>query len=135
VGDTTWLQSKKPVLFTEAGAYLMTCYARQSLDGIRSNDTLQYVLFVDEAAGSHTLTTQWNLFPNPADDFLHIEAPGLNKPYDLELFDANGRCVLRKTSIKTDYLLDTKIFASGFYTVKLHCEYESTTRSLAICHP
>lgn len=135
VGDTTWLQSKKPVLFTEAGAYLMTCYARQSLDGIRSNDTLQYVLFVEEAAGSHTLTTQWNLFPNPADDFLHIEAPGLNKPYDLELFDANGRCVLRKTSIKTDYLLDTKIFASGFYTVKLHCEYESTTRSLAICHP
>ena len=54
-GDSLWVKSLKPVIFNEAGTFLLRSYFKNSLDGVRQNDSLQYVLFVEEPLNSKDL--------------------------------------------------------------------------------
>jgi hypothetical protein len=134
-GDSLWTSCSKPLTFYEAGAYLMTCYAEKSNDGLKMNDTLQYVYFVEEAAGTQESTNQWQVFPNPADNQLTFVCPCSSLGFDVVIFDAHGRQVYSNSFTQSLIQLDTKIFASGFYTVKLQCEKNTVTRSIFLCHP
>lgn len=134
-GDSLWTSCSKPLTFYEAGAYLMTCYAEKSNDGLKMNDTLQYVYFVEEAAGTQESTNQWQVFPNPADNQLTFVCPCSNLGFDVVIFDAHGRQVYSNSFTQSLIQLDTKILASGFYTVKLQCEKNTVTRSIFLCHP
>lgn len=135
VGDTAWTSSTKALTFSEAGAYLMTCFLDQSKDGVTSNDTLQYILFVEEAVNTVDLACEWRIYPNPANDVLEIQSRHSDHELHLELFDVNGRLVYQESFTNSIHQINTKAFASGFYALKLHSEKESITRSIVICHP
>ncbi len=134
-GDTAWANSTKALKFTEAGAYLMTCFLAQPKDGVLANDTLQYVLFVEEAASTTGFHHQWEIYPNPSNDFLAIQSLNHQGKIHVELVDANGRVVHQESFTNSHHQINTKTFASGFYALKLHTEKESITRSIVICHP
>jgi hypothetical protein len=134
-GDTAWASSTKALNFSEAGAYLLTCYLLQTKDGVAANDTLQYVLFVEEAANTTNFNPQWDIFPNPANDYLEIQSLNHSGKVQMELVDANGRIVYQVSFTNSLHQINTKSFASGFYALKLHTEKESITRSIVICHP
>ena len=134
-GDTSWTNCTKPLIFQEAGAYLMTCFTEKSLDGIQNNDTLQYVLFVEEAARTNDVDNAWLLYPNPSHEKITVISPFVGKQLGIVVYDANGRAIFSSTFNKSLVELDARIFASGFYTVKLQCENKSITRSIVICHP
>lgn len=133
--DSGWVNCTKPLVFQEAGAYLMTCFAEKSLDGVESNDTLQYIYFVEEAAGNKNLDGGWQIYPNPADGFLTLTSPNVEKGMHVSLFDANGREIYSGSFAQYTATLNTHIFASGFYTVKLQCENNTITHRIVICHP
>lgn len=135
VGDTAWTSSTKALTFSEAGAYLMTCFLEQSKDGVTSNDTLQYILFVEEPVNTVDLACEWRIYPNPANDVLEIQSRHSDHELHLELFDVNGRLVYQESFTNSIHQINTKAFASGFYALKLHSEKESITRSIVICHP
>ena len=135
VGDTAWTSSTKALTFSEAGAYLMTCFLEQSKDGVTSNDTLQYILFVEEAVNTVDLACEWRIYPNPANDVLEIQSRHSDHEMHLELVDVNGRLVYQESFTNSIHQINTKAFASGFYALKLHSEKESITRSIVICHP
>ncbi len=135
VGDTAWTSSTKALTFSEAGAYLMTCFLEQSKDGVTSNDTLQYILFVEEPVNTVDLACEWRIYPNPANDVLEIQSPHSDHEMHLELIDVNGRLVYQESFTNSIHQINTKAFASGFYALKLHSEKESITRSIVICHP
>jgi len=133
--DSSWANFYKPLIFPEAGAYLMSCYAEKPYDGLRVNDTLQYILFVEEAAGTHDYSNQWQVYPNPVDNVLTLVSPYGNLGFNVVVLDANGRQIYAETFTKSVAQLNTRAFASGFYTVKLQCESHTLTRSSIICHP
>lgn len=135
VGDTAWTSSTKALTFSEAGAYLMTCFLEQSKDGVTSNDTLQYILFVEEPVNTVDLACEWRIYPNPANDVLEIQSRHSDHEMHLELVDVNGRLVYQESFTNSIHQINTKAFASGFYALKLHSEKESITRSIVICHP
>lgn len=135
VGDTAWTSSTKALTFSEAGAYLMTCILEQSKDGVTSNDTLQYILFVEEPVNTVDLACEWRIYPNPANDVLEIQSRHSDHEMHLELVDVNGRLVYQESFTNSIHQINTKAFASGFYALKLHSEKESITRSIVICHP
>ncbi len=134
-GDSAWIKSKKPLTFPEAGPYLMTCFAQKSNDGITNNDTLNYILFVEEATGINRPSLSWNLYPSPADDFITIEMPLQDKPYSIDILNANGSQVFSNQVNTSTLKVNTQGFAAGFYTVKLRNETQTITRSIIICHP
>lgn len=141
--DSRELTSSKPLSFKEAGAYLLTCFALKSKDGVNSNDTLQYVLFVQEPLSIGPTFTiqdssallQTQIYPIPADPVIHVKASTEMGDFMLILTDSKGRVVFEKTKCNGATIISTNTFVSGFYTLKLHCAMGSLTQSIVIQHP
>jgi hypothetical protein len=75
------------------------------------------------------------LYPSPADDFITIEMPIQDKPYSIDILNANGSQVFSNQVNTSTLKVNTQGFAAGFYTVKLRSETQTITRSIIICHP
>jgi hypothetical protein len=61
------------------------------------------------------VSTSFNLFPNPANDELHIT--GLSQTSILEIRDAQGRIVFQDNGTGAFRIIDTSEFSNGFYTI------------------
>ena len=57
-------------------------------------------------------------FPNPATDFLTLQLPETTAPLDVQVFDPQGRLLLRQ-SLATWQVLDVQGLAAGMYSLKV----------------
>ena len=78
-------------------------------------------------------TSNFNLFPNPSQDYFWLEIPEQQKIVSLEIYDIKGRLIkqlLRKNTKKI--LVDVKDFAEGYYLVKTKTKQGSVSKKLII---
>lgn len=63
-----------------------------------------------------TNTSDIMLYPNPAKDYIKIQAKG---KVDLKIYDINGRIVLEKSEVEPDTSISTQILVKGSYLVSV----------------
>jgi len=68
------------------------------------------------SANEDILLLLWQVFPNPARDFLHLSLPGNTEPVLIEIFDVMGVSVLRSW-LRAPYHLDISHLLHGLYYV------------------
>ena len=134
-GDSLWVKSLKTLNFNEAGTYLLRSYFKNSLDGVRQNDSLQYVLFVEEPLNSEDLSIFFDVFPNPVHSGLTVQSASIQEPVTVSLLDASGRIVFTETAQKEVITIPVAHLSAGFYTIQLQTRYHTQNRSIVIEHP
>lgn len=132
--DSAWVKSQKPLVFNEAGAFLMKCYLQSSKDGNNTNDSLQYVLFVEEPLTAQIFNSKSAVYPNPANQFLQIANPWLGTNIKITLLDGKGRLVYTGNANNASITIPVGAFASGFYALKLQSDTGTQTHSIVIEH-
>jgi hypothetical protein len=105
------------------------------LDGVRQNDSLQYVLFVEEPLKSEDLSVFYDVFPNPVHHELTVKSALIHEPVTITLLDASGRMVFTETSKKALITIPVTNLSAGFYTIQLQARNHVQNRSIVIEHP
>jgi len=62
---------------------------------------------------------QFNLFPNPANDFINLKVPLDFAGSTIEVFNIQGKVMKTVRMINNDYKMDTSDLASGMYFIRL----------------
>lgn len=63
---------------------------------------------------------EFKVFPNPAEDVLHIKLTNQSRPVTLQLIDVNGQVVYEKNAVTTNELsIDVSGYKSGVYVLLL----------------
>ena len=79
----------------------------------------ELIISPQDTALNDDLKSEISIFPNPANDILHI-----NTPFDFgfyaELTDISGRSVLSSSINKANVILDLKYLDPGIYNLKIH---------------
>lgn len=77
-------------------------------------------IFVDPCGTSVDEVAQnnWNIYPNPAHDFLKISAKGWEQNSELNVYSADGKCVYQSLLL-TDITLSVQNWASGVYSLRI----------------
>ncbi len=78
-------------------------------------------IFVEICIGVNTIssTTNWSIYPNPAQENITIELVDLSTIRTIELFDATGRLVMQTTATSSRNTINIASLDRGFYLVKL----------------
>ena len=66
-------------------------------------------------------------YPNPVDEFYIIESV---LPLKIEIYDVNGRILIRKNLDAGENKIDASDLASGYYIIKMHHLAKSASRTL-----
>lgn len=77
------------------------------------------------------------VFPNPANEVVHVEARKLNDFHIIEymtLTNADGKLVAQWRNIPTKYFFDTGKYANGNYTLKVKTNIQTETIPIVIKH-
>ncbi|MBB6369891.1 M28 family peptidase [Chryseobacterium shigense] len=69
------------------------------------------------------------IYPNPAQDVLHIELPKDHKNFEVEISDMNGRLILNAENEKK---MNTSGLSNGMYMVTVKSDQNSITRKILI---
>ncbi|MBX2980310.1 MAG: T9SS type A sorting domain-containing protein [Flavobacteriales bacterium] len=77
------------------------------------------------------IPTDLRILPNPASDVVQIEAPA---PFDLTLFDANGRLIISKAYTDPRSIIQVADLAEGLYVVQVRTANSVVSRTLVIQH-
>ncbi|HLS10716.1 MAG TPA: T9SS type A sorting domain-containing protein [Flavobacteriaceae bacterium] len=99
-------------------------------------DTIEYLIFTDENEdkiyySAINLSTPdfeeigFSLYPNPAQDWLHIHLEKLSYNSSLEVYDMHGKLLERIMLSELETQLDVSEFASGIYFIKMTDELGS----------
>lgn len=121
----------------EPGTYAYTI-ARESyfpvtgeLTMANENQTIDIIMEIDDTA-TPTIddNTSINVYPNPASDYLTVNAPeGI---YNLRIIDAKGATVLQQKSINPNDQIDIKSLNNGEYLLQLISPKGSITKQIQI---
>jgi hypothetical protein len=132
--DTVWLNSLKGFTFSSPGAYVLEAFASISVDGNPKNDTLRYILLVDQKVGRATVFLHSVVaYPVPTQD--HITINNALGYQTWNLYDMNGKIVSAGKVVSNQFDIDTRPFTSGLYVLKLHGEIGLKSIAIAIAHP
>lgn len=93
-------------------------------------NTIEYLIFTDENGDKLYYTAEnlsvadfneliFTIYPNPAQDWLHIHLEGLSNNTSLEVYDVHGRLLKRIMLSELETQLDVSEYASGLYFIKL----------------
>jgi hypothetical protein len=75
----------------------------------------------------------FNIFPNPAKDYLNIQLSGkISQPAVLNIYDNTGRLVIQKEIETGNTLIDLKRYPKGIYMVKLSINNEIFVKKMTI---
>ncbi|KMQ65067.1 leucyl aminopeptidase [Chryseobacterium angstadtii] len=85
-------------------------------------------LGTDEVYADNPLETI-KIYPNPAQDVLHIELPKENKNFQVEISDMNGRLLINAESEKK---INTSALMNGVYMVTVKSDKNSITKKIII---
>ncbi len=72
------------------------------------------------------------VYPNPAEDYIHLGINPLNRQADLSIYNQSGSLVLRRSLKDSFSKIDTKDFPSGIYTLVIKAGEEIWTQKLII---
>ena len=132
--DTIWLNSIKGFKFSSPGAYVLEAFASISVDGNAKNDTLRYILLVDQKVDRETVFLHSVVaYPVPTHDHITINNALGYKTWNL--YDMNGKMVSDGTVVSNHFDIDTRPFTSGLYVLKLQGEIGFKSMPIAIAHP
>ena len=132
--DTVWLNSLKGFTFSSPGAYLLEAFASNRVDGNPKNDTLRYVLLVDQVSNTESVFLHSIVaYPVPTND--HISINNTMGYQTWNLYDMNGKIVSAGKVVSNQFEIDTRPFTSGLYVLKLHGEIGLKSIAIAIAHP
>ena len=132
--DTIWLNSLKGFKFSSPGAYVLEAFASISVDGNAKNDTLRYVLLVDQKVGQETVFLHSVVaYPVPTND--HITINNAMGYQTWNLYNMNGKIVSDGKVVSNQFDIDTRPFTSGLYVLKLQGEIGFKSMPIAIAHP
>ncbi|NBX88058.1 MAG: T9SS C-terminal target domain-containing protein, partial [Bacteroidetes bacterium] len=132
--DTLWLNSLKGFKFNNPGAYVLEAFASSRVDGNPKNDTLRYILLVDQVSNTHSVFLESVVaYPMPTNDNITIEnAEGYQ---NWKLYDMNGKVVSSGDVNSKQFNINTQPFSSGLYVLKLQGEMGMKSMPIAIAHP
>lgn len=90
--------------------------------------TVNDYIWVDDLAfsgsvgvGETSLDHRFNIYPNPASDFLRIDLTNNKSEHvKIELLDVTGRGLLSAEGYRNNFNLDVSHFATGTYFLRLH---------------
>lgn len=102
----------QPVMFITAGSTLWSVKNKEVQSGI--NDKLQHQKF--------------QLYPNPANEFIKIKTTDRNKNNRIEISDINGQIIREVINIQADQHIDIRNLSKGNYTATFYIEGKSITR-------
>lgn len=97
--------------------YLQTAYCPDHPDLV-IHDTLHFVIIGDPRVSSPTVdASRLNIYPNPADDVLNIEAPAIR---NVDIYNADGRLVISRKFNDIDCAtINTASLAAGAYSLRV----------------
>ena len=132
--DTVWLNSLKGFKFSSPGAYVLEAFASISVDGNAKNDTLRYILLVDQKVDRETVFLHSVVaYPVPTHDHITVNNALGYKTWNL--YDMNGKMVSDGKVVSNQFDIDTRPFTSGLYVLKLQGEIGFKSMPIAIAHP
>jgi len=132
--DTVWLSSLKGFKFSSPGAYVLEAFASIKVDGNAKNDTLRYVILVDQKVSRKTVLQHTIVaYPVPTND--HITINNAMGYQTWNLYDMNGKIVSDGKVVSNQFDIDTRPFTSGLYVLKLQGEIGFKSMPIAIAHP
>ena len=110
---------------TESGTYWVNVV---DTTGCTMGDTIS-VNVIDCLSGRDELGDDVSIYPNPITDQFVIE--GINKSYDLTIYDALGRIVFYEDTVnESKKVIDATLFNSGLLIVMLEAEGEILFRRI-----
>ena len=95
--------------------------AAYNLDGIYDTLTLDF----RTNKVKYEKLSHFNLYPNPAKDFIYIQNNDDHNSCKIELFNVNGNLLLKKEFIGFNNRIDISAFPDGIYIIKLSNSNES----------
>ena len=122
-----WFTDGQPIIdatdsifyLSDPGNYSVLVTDFEACPGVLSNEWV--VVNVEENA--ETLKLEWNLFPNPVGDNLHLALPQGTRigavNWALEVYDAAGKLSHSMPIQSNQTSLDVSFLSSGMYTVQL----------------
>lgn len=100
--------------------------------------TYHFILAGENTTGVKPLanpTEALVVFPNPADQALHVSLPsGMKGPAEVQVLDMTGRVVLRQGLNAASGTLDLGQFPNGLYTVKVEVDGHVATARVSVKH-
>ena len=73
----------------------------------------------------------FSIYPNPTSDYLSINSI-TNNPYQIHLFDTNGKLILEKVDLQQNTRIDIHNFPSGIYFIQIQQEGNTYTEKIII---
>lgn len=93
-----------------------------------TNEAISRYIVKSTVAISNTSKTQYNIYPNPASDFINIEHPN-TKEYSVQLFSIDGRFIARFDSPKS---IDIRSLTKGTYLVHITTDKDITIQKIQV---
>jgi hypothetical protein len=109
-------------------------------------DPMQGILNVEETEEElhdelveEVLADPWSdqsidLYPNPADEELEIDLPGVEDDFVLEVFDVSGKRVLEHQLKSGKDTINTSTIPEGMYVVRIRSAARTVTKGIVIMH-
>ena len=73
---------------------------------------------IEEPSQINTITSDFNIFPNPCTDYITISGDFNTELFDLLIYDITGKCVI-STQVGQGDNIDLSGIAGGIYTYKI----------------
>lgn len=91
-----------------------------------NTDCEDYNIFT---AVSSIILNEFDVYPNPFNDFLVIENPG-SEPLTAEIIDLNGKVIIKEHAGPQSKKIDTKHIKTGFYILKITSDSAISTQTI-----
>lgn len=105
------------VFYTALG-HAQENYTSDALFRVHMRDALEWLLELSTGLEANT-DARPALFPNPANEWLHIRLPSGHQGHTVTLRDAMGRTVLQQQINSSLWSMDTHHLANGSYTITI----------------
>ena len=122
--------------------YEIDTFANQTVYiAFRANSNDQFLLllddirvYVDSTAAIDDMDSEidFSVYPNPADDQLHILQPGNNAFTRYSILDVSGRVLISGKEITAENFIDVSGFVPGIYFIQLSVQQKSAVRKFIV---
>ncbi|MEL6867558.1 MAG: PKD domain-containing protein, partial [Bacteroidota bacterium] len=117
--------------YPQDGNYNVTLFAyNQQCASVITREIVILSTFLKEPARSQS----WLLYPNPADDQIHLNAFGAGEEWTLKVLDAQGKIWFHQTLTRDFYDLETAHWPEGWYGVYLSSGEKVEVYTVVIVH-
>ncbi|MCK5856082.1 MAG: C10 family peptidase [Bacteroidales bacterium] len=120
-GDTS-----QSIIVNANGGAIQNIELKITNDNLCSNTDSLIVEFVDCTAIDENMDISFDLFPNPAQDYIQLRFPYIENSFELNIYDVNGRLVFHKEYQNTN---STRINTTKLLTGRYYLEIKENAKS------